>query len=104
MPVVYPLLMHPSEAVPSIVGSTHVAAFDLVLITNAKVPDDLIYKVTKALYNGKKALISYFKPFGEEFSEDKMAKVLPNGEYHPGAIKFYKEVSLWPPKESVVGK
>jgi TRAP transporter TAXI family solute receptor len=104
MPVAYPLLMQPSEALPAIVGPTYVAAFDLVLITSAKEPNDLIYKVTKALYNGKKALISYFKPFGEEFLQDKMAKVLPYGEYHQGAIKFYKEVGLWPPKEAEAGK
>jgi TRAP-type uncharacterized transport system substrate-binding protein len=55
--------------------------------------------VTKALHGGKKAFMASFKPLGFNFSPDKMAKSLPAGEYHPGAIKFYKEVGLWPPKE-----
>jgi TRAP-type uncharacterized transport system substrate-binding protein len=55
--------------------------------------------VTKALHGGKQAFLSSFKPLGINFSPDKMAKRLPAGEYHPGAIKFYKEVGLWPPKE-----
>jgi uncharacterized protein len=99
MPVAYAYLMQPNPAVPSIVEPTYISAFDLVLVTNTKVPDDVIYKATKALYNGKQALIATFKPMGEIFDQKKMAKVLVNGEYHPGAVKFYKEVGLWPPKE-----
>jgi TRAP transporter TAXI family solute receptor len=104
MPVAYPFLQESSKVFPGIEEPTYVAAFDFVLLTNSKQPDDLIYKLTKTLYNGKKDLTSYFKPLGDEFSQDKMAKVLPNGEYHEGAIKFYKEVGLWPPKEGVIQK
>jgi TRAP transporter TAXI family solute receptor len=97
--VFYPLLVHPSEVNYGIIGPTYVAATDFLFITNKNVPDDLIYKVTKALHGGKQAFLASFKPLGVNFSPDKMAKRLPAGEYHPGAIKFYKEVGLWPPKE-----
>ena len=82
-----------------IVEPTYVAAFDSILIVNANVPDDVVYKVTKALYGGKKQLFSYFKTFGALFSPKRMAKILVAGEYHPGAIEFYKEMGMWPPKE-----
>jgi TRAP transporter TAXI family solute receptor len=104
MPVAYPYLQETSKVFPGIEEPTYVAAFDFVLLASSAEPDDLIYKLTKTLYNGKKDLTSFFKPLGDEFSRDKMAKVLPNGEYHEGAIKFYKEVGLWPPKEGVVQK
>jgi TRAP transporter TAXI family solute receptor len=97
--VMYPLLVQPSDANYGIVGPTYVAATDFLIITNKNVPEDLVYKVTKALHGGKNAFMASFKPLGINFSPDKMAKRLPAGEYHPGAIRFYKEVGLWPPKE-----
>jgi uncharacterized protein len=97
--VLYPLLLQPTEANYGIIGPTYVAATDFLFITNKNVPEDLIYQVTKALHGGKQAFLASFKPLGVNFSPDKMAKRLPAGEYHPGAIKFYKEAGLWPPKE-----
>lgn len=102
MPVIYPMLLQPSKGNYGIIGPTYISAVDFVFITNKNVPDDLIYNVTKALYGGKKALFASFKPLGALFSPKKMAKILPVGEYHPGAIKFYNEVGLWPPTEKVV--
>lgn len=97
-PVGYALKMKPSKQNHGILDTTYVMAFDLVLMTNSRVSDDVIYKVTKTLYNNKKALFASFKPLGALFSPAKMAKKLPAGQYHPGAIKFYREKGLWPPK------
>ncbi len=99
LPVGYPLLLQPSKSNYGINEPTYVAAMDFLFLSSTKVSEDVIYKVTKALHGGKKALFASFKPLGANFSPDKMAKKLPAGEYHPGAIKFYKEVGLWPPKE-----
>ncbi len=101
MSVAYPMLLKPSRPNYGIVGPTYVGAFDLLFITNDSVSDDLIYKVVKALYGGKKKLFASFKPLGANFSPKKMAKILPAGVYHPGAIRFYSEVGMWPPKEGV---
>lgn len=102
-PVVYPLLLQPSKANYGINEPTYVAAMDFLFITHASMSYDVIYKITKAIYGGKKALTASFPPLGGNFSPDKMAKILPSGEYHPGAIKFYAEVGMWPPKEDVFG-
>jgi len=103
-PVIYPLLLQPSNSNYGIIEPTYVAAMDFLFLTHTGMSDDVIYKITKALYGGKKALFASFKPLGANFSPDKMAKILPAGEYHPGAIKFYTEVGLWPPKEGVMSK
>lgn len=97
-PVVYPLLVKPSPANYGIIEPTYIAAMDFLLITNNKISDDLIYKITKVIHDGKKDLTASFKPLGANFSPDLMAKNLPAGEYHPGAIKYYTEVGEWPPK------
>jgi len=68
-------------------------AFDFVVFTNAKVSDETVYKVVKAAYEGRKELKSYSGDWLPKFV-DKTAL-----EYHPGAVKFYKEVGLWPPKQ-----
>lgn len=97
-PVGYALKLKPTKQNHGILEPTYVTAFDLVLMTNSKVSDDVIYRVTKTLYANKKALFASFKPLGALFSPNKMAKKLPAGQYHPGAIKFYREKGLWPPK------
>jgi uncharacterized protein len=99
LPPMYPSLVQPSESNYGIVGPSHLLAIDFILITNKNVPDDLIHQVCKVLSGGKNALTASFKPLGDGFGPDKMAKPLTTGEYHPGAVKFYKEVGLWPPKE-----
>jgi len=35
----------------------------MVLITNAKVSDDVVYKVAKTLHDGKEDLVATFPPF-----------------------------------------
>ncbi len=99
LPPMYPLLVEPSEVNYGIVGPSQLMAIDFVLMTSKNAPDDLVYQVCKALYGGKKALTSNFRPLGEDFFPDKMAKTLSIGEYHPGAVKFFREAGLWPPKE-----
>jgi len=97
-PVGYALQLKPTKQDHGILEPTYVTAFDLVLLTNSKVSDDVIYKVTKTLHDNKKALFASFKPLGALFSPTQMAKKLPAGEYHPGAVKFYSEQGMWPPK------
>ncbi|NQV54654.1 MAG: TAXI family TRAP transporter solute-binding subunit [Rhodospirillales bacterium] len=98
LPVVYASELKPSKVNYGITEPTYVAAFDLTLITNNKMSEDAIYKIMKAIHGGKKKLFASFKPLGANFSPNRMAKKLPRIDYHPGAIKFYKEIGQWPPK------
>jgi TRAP transporter TAXI family solute receptor len=99
LPVMYPLQVQPSKANYGIAEPTYVQALDFLLLTNETVPEDVIYEITKALHGGKKQLFDSFKPLGANFSPELMAKKLDAGVYHPGAVRFYKEVGLWPPKQ-----
>ena len=71
-----------------------VYSFDNVLITNAKVPDDFIYKCSTRWTKDKDDMVAV-EPAMREFSPAFAYKqyAVP---YHPGAIKYFKERNLAP--------
>lgn len=95
LPGSYVVPVEPGPALDGITKPTNLIAFDMVLFTSAKVSDDIIYRTTKALYENKKDLVATFKPFAL-FDPRKMGKPLKDVPYHPGALKFYKEIGLVP--------
>ncbi len=97
LPGAYPMLIKPGKRAPGFVAPTHIIAFDFLLTTATEVSGDTVYKVTKALHGNKKKLFKSFKPLAL-FNPKKMVKSYKGLRYHPGAIKFYKEIGLWPPK------
>lgn len=60
--------------------------------------DDLIYEITKTLTENADQFQEYFFPFFQITSET-MVEFMPvesEEEVHPGALKYYKEIGLWP--------
>jgi TRAP-type uncharacterized transport system substrate-binding protein len=74
----------------------HCIAYDGLFFASSKTPEDMVYKVTKAIYENKADLDQGFAVF-KTMSVQEMAKDIPV-PYHPGAIRFYKEKGMWPPK------
>lgn len=66
----------------------------MMVITNKSVSDDIVYNVLKAIHGNKKQLISTF-PGLRGFSPDRMVLPVPGMDYHPGAIRFFKETKQW---------
>ena len=79
-----------------VVEPTAMMRVQFYLVTGAHVSDEVVYKTAKTLYNNKKALGLAFGPFNRMVPKEMPAK--HSNPYHPGAIKFYKEEGLWPPK------
>jgi hypothetical protein len=67
------------------------------VLANKNVPDDIVYKLTKIMHDQKPALAAGFAPLNG-FQPGRMAKDMGPVQFHPGAIKFYQEIKLWPPK------
>jgi TRAP transporter TAXI family solute receptor len=88
----------PGPGMEGITVPTKVGTQDTVIYTHVKAPDELIYKVVKAIYENKADLDATFAAF-RRFSLPRMSVPVPDVDFHPGAIKFYKEVGLWPPKK-----
>ena len=66
-----------------------VYSYDNMLFTNAKVKDDVVYKMIETLANNKTDLVAV-QPALREFDAAGMYKAydLP---YHPGALKYFKD-------------
>ena len=69
-----------------------VYAWDNMLVTNDKVPDDVVYKIIDTLVKNKADLVAV-QPALREFSAENLYKAydLP---YHPGALKYFKDHNI----------
>lgn len=86
----------PSPALVGVVGPTNVLATDLTLIVGAKAPEETIYKLVKSAYE-KRADLAAAVPAFRDMTPDHMVKMTAF-EFHPGAIRAYREIGVWPPK------
>ena len=87
----------PSKRNVGVFSPVHVMTYWHTVSAGAHVSNDVVYKVTKTMHGNKKALMKAFPGWGG-FKPSNMAKKFPSLTYHPGAVKFYKEKGMWPPK------
>ncbi|MBD1548343.1 TAXI family TRAP transporter solute-binding subunit [Roseibium aggregatum] len=78
---------------PGVLEDATYIAFPQVIFTHAGVPDDVVYQMAKAMYEGKDVMAKTFKPFNA-FNPKDMKGDPGVAEFHPGALKFFKEVGL----------
>ena len=69
------------------VGSMH-------LITSADAPDDLVYTVTRLLYENRNLVVEKHAA-GRAINSANVVRDTGT-EFHPGAIRFYREIGIWP--------
>ena len=96
-PVGYLLELKPGPGTLGVSKPIKTMAFDFVLVTSKDTPDEVVYKVVKAMHGGKKSMAGVSKAFNN-FQPSEMPKQYDGQTYHPGAIKFYKEAGMWPGK------
>lgn len=98
VPPAYSRLYKPSPVNTGVLEPTKIMAYDYLMLTNAKVPDEVVYKVLKAMHGHKKDLAASF-PALNQFDPAHMAKKFAGSvQFHPGAIRLFKETGQWPPK------
>ncbi len=92
MPWAYLTEVTPGPVFIGVEKPMKVYSFDNVLLTSAKVPDDVIYKFLDTLEKNKPDLIAV-QPVLREFSAEAGYKQY-GVPYHPGALKYFKERNL----------
>jgi len=95
-PGAYFRLEKPGPDNPGIETPLYSMAYDSLIFTSSTASDDVVYRMVKAIYENRPELISMFSTFSV-LTREEMAKKLAV-PFHPGAIKFYQEKGLWPPK------
>jgi len=92
-----PFVVQPAPFAVGIIGPTTVMAYSVFLSTSAKMPDDVVYEIVKMLHASKDDLVKGHPVF-RNFEAGRMSEEI-GVPWHPGAIKFYKEIGQWPPKD-----
>lgn len=93
----YLIKLKPSKARPGVEKPIKVMAFDMFLTSSKKTSDEVVYKTVKALHENKDELVKITGVY-RAFDPKNMAPAFKGMEYHPAAIKFYKEAGIWPGK------
>jgi TRAP transporter TAXI family solute receptor len=94
-PVGYLTKIEPGPATPGVLKEAWYIAYPQIVFTNKDVPDDLVYQMAKIVHDSKDSLAATFAPFNQFDPDRDMVGDTAPGEYHPGAIQYYKDIGLW---------
>lgn len=64
------------------------------LITHADVDEELVYQLTKTIWDNRKEIAKQHKA-ANAINEQNAARYTGT-DFHPGAIRFYQEIGIWP--------
>jgi hypothetical protein len=94
VPGVQTTLAKPSERYPFIIGDTPIVSYDSLLVGSDKLSNDDAYLLIKMIYENWSELQKNVGPL-RSIDQSQLAPVSPTVPYHPGAIRFFKEVGMW---------
>jgi hypothetical protein len=93
-----PVVVQPAPHAVGIVAPTTVIEYSVFFSTHKDMPDDLVHSIAKAIHAGKDDMMKSHPVF-RSFRPSSMTEEI-GVPWHPGAIKYYKEIGQWPPKTS----
>ncbi|MDA0654390.1 MAG: C4-dicarboxylate ABC transporter substrate-binding protein, partial [Proteobacteria bacterium] len=96
-PPAYLRVETPSKANVGVIAPINVITYDAVVVASTKTPDDVVYRLVKAMHDNKADMAAVFPVFNL-FSPDRMASDLGPIQWHPGTVKYLTEQGMWPPK------
>jgi TRAP transporter TAXI family solute receptor len=98
VPVAYLRHETPGKGKTGLLEPGYIVSYGVNLFASTKTPDDVVYKIVKAMHEHAADLGKVFPPL-RLFDKNAMAQQVEGVQYHPGAIKYYKEIGQWPPKK-----
>lgn len=89
--------IQPAPHAVGIIAPTTIIMYNVFFSTSAKMPDDVVYNVAKAIHAGKDDLLKGHPVFRGFDPKDMTEEI--GVPWHPGAVKLYQEIGQWPPKD-----
>ena len=99
VPVAYLRYETPGPGKTGLLEPGYIVSYGVNLFASTKTPDDVVYQMVKAMHDNAAEFGKVFPPL-RLFKADAMAQEVEGVEYHAGAIKYYKEIGQWPPKQN----
>ncbi|RST83506.1 TAXI family TRAP transporter solute-binding subunit [Aquibium carbonis] len=78
-----------------VIGETNLMQYAMTVAASADADEETVYQVVKALHENKDALVAAHPSFNAMTPAD-LAVQQQDVPYHAGAIRYYKEVGIWP--------
>ncbi|HWP35887.1 MAG TPA: TAXI family TRAP transporter solute-binding subunit [Thermodesulfobacteriota bacterium] len=90
----YTVATIPAGTYPGVDRDVKVAAVPNVLVAHRDMPDQLAFDILRTMFERKADLVAVH-PAARELDLKTAAAGSP-AEYHPGAVRFYREKGVWP--------
>lgn len=84
----------PAPHLAGVIGETNLMQYAMTVAVSSEVDEETVYQVVKALHENKEALAAAHPSFNA-MNPDELAAPQPGVAYHPGAIRYYKEIGIW---------
>jgi len=94
VPSAYALRIKPAANFPGVTEEIPIMSYPFLLIASGNVSEEDVYRLVKMMHESKGDLAKAFPAFNR-FDPKAMAR-MTQGEFHSGAIRFYKEAGIWP--------
>lgn len=87
-------IINPAKPLVGVLEPTLFNVYEYVLFANASVSDETVYNVVAAIIDGEDDLRAT-SPLWKSYKPANIATQFEGLEYHPGAVKYFKEKGLW---------
>lgn len=82
-----------AKTLPGADVDTPIMSYDILLLAGAGVKDEIVYKTVKAMHESKGEL-GKVTPVLRDFAPARMYTEYKGLQYHPGALRYYKEAGV----------
>ncbi|MFO7855153.1 MAG: TAXI family TRAP transporter solute-binding subunit [Paracoccaceae bacterium] len=93
LPGTYPMEVTPESGIPGIDEPVIINAYDYTFFAGADTPEQTVYDAVKAMWE-QEAFLRESSPIWRMFEKETMGKA-QSVDYHPGAVRFYREMGVW---------
>ncbi|GGB79616.1 TRAP ABC transporter [Marinobacterium zhoushanense] len=93
-PAFYYSVVKPAPHYAGVESPIEMVTWDNVLVVGAQVPEEEVYQMVASVLENKQKLSQLFPGF-KALAVDAPYKIYPSLDYHPGAVRYFKEKGLW---------